>query len=124
MMEIDILAVLSRRGWDRSGPQTAKLWTFRHAMTGDEVALPPGEVVFWAAQVDPSLLEQPVTGGWSHLYRWGMHLVRHSDNRREIGVTHSQRGDVLIFVTRQDAERAAALLNLRDSVPQQTRMEL
>lgn len=116
------LLVLSRHGWDRVGPRDAKRWEFRHAGTGEEAQIAPGEISIWAAQVDPSILPPP-SGDDEWYATWtpyGWAEVRSRSGQRAIGVTHDRQGYYLFFPMMQDAERAAALLNMRDSMRQET----
>ena len=117
----DALLILSRHGWDRVGPCDAKRWEFRHAGTSEEVQIAPGEILIWAAQVDPSIL--PLPSGDDEWYAtctpYGWAEVRSRTGRRETGVTHDRQGYYLFFPMMKDAARAAALLNMRDSVRQE-----
>lgn len=116
-MSLDtFLIILSRHGWDRVGSHDARRWEFRHAGTGEDVQVAPGEIPIWAAQIDPSII--PLPAGDDEWYAtwtpWGWAEVRSQKGRRETGVTHDRQGYYLFFPKMGDAERTAALLNLRD----------
>lgn len=123
-----LLLILSRRGWDRVGKPTAKCWEFRHGGTGEEIQIAPGELPFWVAQVDPSIISPPSgDDDWYAEWRYGFGWaeVKSRTGRREVGVTHDKQGYFLFFPMMKDAEKAAALLNLRDkSTVDQLELEL
>jgi hypothetical protein len=106
------LLILSRHGWDRAG-EHGKLLRFRHAGTGEETEIAPGEIPFWAAQMEPEAI--PTTGGDWYAERIFLDrgLVRSRAGTRQTGITHNRRGEIL-FMAYADAERAAAVLNARD----------
>lgn len=118
------LRILSRHGWDRVGKPTERRWEFRHAGTGEEAAVAPGEIPFWAAQLEPAAI--PATDGdWYAHYTAGLWFVRSKTGRRERGVSHDKQGYALFFSYAADTGRAVSLLNLHDQERmEQARMEL
>lgn len=106
-----LLLILSRHGWDRVGKPTEKRWEFRHAGTGDEVQIAPGELPFWAAQLEPSIIPLPSSDDeWYATWTaYGWAEVKSRTGRRAVGVTHDKQGYYLFFPMMGDAKRAAAL---------------
>lgn len=113
------LDILSRHGWDCFGQ--GRLYAFRRG--DEEISMPAGEVPFWAAQI-----EAPVPMGGGDWYADRLFVscgqVRSRSGRRITGVTHSRRGEFLYFPAYAEAERVAAVLNLRDRAPVQLEMVL
>ncbi len=120
------LLVLSRHGWDRAGKLDAKRISFRHAGTGEEATVAPGEIPFWAAQLDPSILPEPAGDDeWYAVWTpYGWAEVRSRSGRRETGATHDRQGYYLICPRMRDAQRAAQVLNLRDQAAAQRPVQL
>src|SRR5262245_35035844 len=86
----DLPLILSRHGWDRVGKMDAKRWEFRHGGTGEEVQIAPGELPFWVAQIDPSIIPSPSGDDeWYAVWTpYGWAEVRSRIGRRAVGVTH------------------------------------
>lgn len=121
-MDKDALTILSRHGWDQLG-QRGKLIEFRHANTGEVATAAPGEIAMWAAQLEPPAL--PVTAGdWYAERVFGCcGMVCSRSGQRKTGVTHDQQGRRWFFFGNDGyvrAERAAALLNMREPARQET----